>query len=287
MESLPISTEFEPLGSGPDISDAVTHNRTVVRTMLRSPEAYSPSRWVEADNFIDKQLSTGTLLRIKYKYSRVEDVELKEDIATALRSMTPHQTQDSLCIVYDPARKHLPLPLLHCRVLAGFDIWRKDKYLRLSQRQQQIPLWPIQEAFYIHFTWCGSLILLDANIAPRDAQHFRIKTRWRGRTENGACPACKIVWNSNTTNERKAISTILETPLTSLVLHVLDDEMTNSLWASAIVSAYLFSTSTLVSAAPFTSPSPTLADLNAARVAEQAAINRETAAVAESKDLRS
>jgi hypothetical protein len=43
MESPPISTEFEPLGSGPDISDAVTHNRTVVRTMLRSPEAYSPS----------------------------------------------------------------------------------------------------------------------------------------------------------------------------------------------------------------------------------------------------
>lgn len=25
MESPPISTEFEPLGSGPDISDAVTH----------------------------------------------------------------------------------------------------------------------------------------------------------------------------------------------------------------------------------------------------------------------
>jgi len=95
MESPPISTEFEPLGSEPDISDAVTHNRTVVRTMLRSPEAYSPSHWVEADNIIDKQLSTGTLLPIKYKYSRVEDFELKEDIATALRSMKPHQTQDS------------------------------------------------------------------------------------------------------------------------------------------------------------------------------------------------
>lgn len=92
MESPPISTEFEPLGSGPDISDAVTHNRTVVRTMLRSPEAYSPSHWVEADNIIHKQLSTGTLLPLKYKYSRVEDVELKEDISTALRSMTPHQT---------------------------------------------------------------------------------------------------------------------------------------------------------------------------------------------------
>ncbi|CAC9886935.1 unnamed protein product [Aureobasidium pullulans] len=113
-------------------------------------------------------------------------------------------------------------------------------------------------------------------MAPRDAQHFQIKTRWLGRTENGACPACKI-----------AIITVLETPLTSLVLHLLDDEMTSSLWASAIVSAYLFSTSTLVSAVPFTSPSPTLADLNAARVVEQAAINRKTAAAAESKDLRS
>ncbi|CAD0024232.1 unnamed protein product [Aureobasidium pullulans] len=113
-------------------------------------------------------------------------------------------------------------------------------------------------------------------MAPRDAQHFQIKTRWLGRTENGACPACKI-----------AIFTVLETPLTSLVLHLLDDEMTSSLWASAVVSAYLFSTSTLVSAVPFTSPSPTLADLNAARVVEQAAINRKTAAAAESKDLRS
>ncbi|CAD0024233.1 unnamed protein product [Aureobasidium pullulans] len=92
MESPPISTEFEPLGSGSDISDAVTHNRT---TMLRSPEAYSPSHWVEADNIVDKQLSTGTLLPIKYKCSRVEDVELKEDIATALRSTTPYQTKDS------------------------------------------------------------------------------------------------------------------------------------------------------------------------------------------------
>jgi hypothetical protein len=32
-----------------------------------------------------------------------------------------------------------------------------------------------------------------------DAQHFQIKARWGGSTENGACPACKIVWNSKST----------------------------------------------------------------------------------------
>ena len=91
MGSTPLSTDLKPLGPGPDITAAVTHNRTVVRRRLRSPEAYSPSHWEDVDDIIDKHLSTGTIL--DKTYSRVEDVELKKDIAAALRSVTSHQTQ--------------------------------------------------------------------------------------------------------------------------------------------------------------------------------------------------
>ncbi|CAD0056469.1 unnamed protein product [Aureobasidium pullulans] len=51
--------------------------------------------------------------------------------------------------------------------------------------------WPIQEASYIHYALCGHLALFDANMAPRDVQHFEMQARWKGRTENGACPTCK------------------------------------------------------------------------------------------------
>ncbi|THY81327.1 hypothetical protein D6C93_09575 [Aureobasidium pullulans] len=77
-----------PLGPGPD---AVTHNRIVVFEMLQTPEAYSPSRWQDAADMIDEHLSKGA--RLDGTYLRAEDVELKEDIAAALRSVTSHQTQ--------------------------------------------------------------------------------------------------------------------------------------------------------------------------------------------------
>ncbi|CAC9886945.1 unnamed protein product [Aureobasidium pullulans] len=68
--------------------------------------------------------------------------------------------------------------------------------------------WPIQEASYIHYALCGHLALFDANMAPRDVQHFEMQARWKGRTENGACRTCKRAARRVAAGEQIAIENL-------------------------------------------------------------------------------